>query len=173
MEKHSDHFADRLVRRSLKGGIPLFLFIMAMVAGLVALKFTPREEEPQIVVPMLDVLVSAPGLSADQVEAGGEVIVSVDVTNTGQRAGDEVVQMYARYPSSEVARPRQQLAGFSRVAIEPGATRTVELPLRADQLAYWNTDRKAFVASSGEIEILIGSSASRTSPGRPPRSVAS
>ena len=67
MEKHSDHFADRLVRRSLKGGIPLFLFIMAIVAGLVALKFTPREEEPQIVVPMLDVLVSAPGLSADQV----------------------------------------------------------------------------------------------------------
>ncbi len=67
MGTHSNHFADRLVRRSLKGGIPLFLFIIAIVAGLFALKLTPREEEPQIVVPMLDVLVSAPGLSAEQV----------------------------------------------------------------------------------------------------------
>ena len=64
----SNHFADRLVRRGLRGGIPLFLFITALAAGLLALKYTPREEEPQIVVPMLDVLVSAPGLSARQVE---------------------------------------------------------------------------------------------------------
>ncbi len=67
MEPRSNHIADRLVRRSLEGGIPLFIFIVAIVAGLIALKYTPREEEPQIVVPMLDVLVSAPGLSAEQV----------------------------------------------------------------------------------------------------------
>lgn len=58
---------DRLVRRSLDGGIPLFLFIAALLSGLVALYYTPREEEPQIVVPMVDVLVSVPGLSAEQV----------------------------------------------------------------------------------------------------------
>jgi len=67
MKPRSNSFADRLVRRSLEGGIPLFIFIIAIIAGLVALKYTPREEEPQIVVPMLDVLVSAPGLSAEQV----------------------------------------------------------------------------------------------------------
>jgi multidrug efflux pump subunit AcrB len=67
MNHPPDHLADRLVRRSLKGGIPLFLFIIAIIAGLAALQLTPREEEPQIVVPMLDVLVSAPGLSAGQV----------------------------------------------------------------------------------------------------------
>ena len=61
---HNEHLITRLVRRSLHGGVPLFIFIVAMLAGLLALKFTPREEEPQIVVPMLDVLVSAPGLSA-------------------------------------------------------------------------------------------------------------
>ncbi len=61
------HFTDRLVARSLQGGIPLFLFLTALVAGTLALIYTPREEEPQIVVPMLDVLISAPGLSADQV----------------------------------------------------------------------------------------------------------
>lgn len=68
MSTDKGHFMDRVVRKSLDGGIPLFLFIVAVVAGLVALQYTPREEEPQIVVPMVDVLVSAPGLSAVQVE---------------------------------------------------------------------------------------------------------
>ena len=67
MNKQPTHFLDRVIGLSLKGGIPLFLFILSLVAGIVALNLTPREEEPQIVVPMLDVLVSAPGLSAEQV----------------------------------------------------------------------------------------------------------
>ena len=68
MDSAKPHFLDRLVRRSLDGGLPLFIFIVAILAGIVALQYTPREEEPQIVVPMVDVLVSAPGLSAVQVE---------------------------------------------------------------------------------------------------------
>lgn len=68
MEPVQAHFMDRLVRRALDGGIPLFIFIVAIVAGIIALQYTPREEEPQIVVPMVDVLVSAPGLDAVQVE---------------------------------------------------------------------------------------------------------
>jgi multidrug efflux pump subunit AcrB len=68
MPAEKTHFLDRMVRHSLSGGIPLFLFIVAMLAGAIALKYTPREEEPQIVVPMVDVLVSAPGLSSVQVE---------------------------------------------------------------------------------------------------------
>ncbi len=67
MEPANSHLMDRLVRRSLDGGIPLFIFILALLAGMIALHYTAREEEPQIVVPMLDVLVSAPGLSAEQV----------------------------------------------------------------------------------------------------------
>jgi multidrug efflux pump subunit AcrB len=59
---------DRLVKSTLGGGIPLTIFILAIVAGIAALNFTPREEEPQIVVPMVDVLIEAPGLSAGQVE---------------------------------------------------------------------------------------------------------
>ena len=59
---------DRIVRSTLAGGIPLTIFILAIVAGIAALQFTPREEEPQIVVPMVDVLIEAPGLSAEQVE---------------------------------------------------------------------------------------------------------
>ena len=58
---------DRIVRSTLGGGIPLTVFLLAFVAGIAALQFTPREEEPQIVVPMVDVLIEAPGLSAGQV----------------------------------------------------------------------------------------------------------
>jgi len=59
---------DRMVKSTLGGGIPMTIFILAIVAGIAALQFTPREEEPQIVVPMIDVLIEAPGLSAGQVE---------------------------------------------------------------------------------------------------------
>ncbi len=59
---------DRLVRYTLGGGLPQLIFILGLAAGAIALMYTPREEEPQIVVPMIDVLVEAPGLSARQVE---------------------------------------------------------------------------------------------------------
>lgn len=59
---------DRIVKSTLSGGVPLTIFILAIAAGIFALQLTPREEEPQIVVPMVDVLIEAPGLSAEQVE---------------------------------------------------------------------------------------------------------
>ncbi|WP_419589640.1 efflux RND transporter permease subunit [Thiolapillus sp.] len=59
---------DKLVAYSLRGGLPLFIFILSLTLGAIALVFTPREEEPQIVVPMADILVSVPGLSAQQVK---------------------------------------------------------------------------------------------------------
>ncbi len=59
---------DKLVAYSLKGGLPLLFFILSFTLGTIALIYTPREEEPQIVVPMADILISAPGLSAKQIE---------------------------------------------------------------------------------------------------------
>jgi len=59
---------DKLVAYSLKGGLPILFFILSFTLGAIALIYTPREEEPQIVVPMADVLISAPGLSAKQIE---------------------------------------------------------------------------------------------------------
>ena len=58
----------RLLDATLKGPLPLFILLIALVGGIVALLVTPREEEPQIIVPMADVFVSAPGLSAEQIE---------------------------------------------------------------------------------------------------------
>lgn len=59
---------DRLVATGLKGGLPLMIILVSLLLGAIALSYTPREEEPQIVVPMLDIHVSAPGMSARQVE---------------------------------------------------------------------------------------------------------
>jgi beta-glucosidase len=57
--------------------------------------------------------------------------VSVDVTNTGSRAGDEVVQLYVKHLGSKVERPREQLVGFQRVTVQPNETKTVEIALPA------------------------------------------
>ena len=70
MQTPSPHqsLTERIVNTSLAGGLPITLIIVALLAGLLALNFTAREEEPQIVVPMIDVLVDAPDLTARQVE---------------------------------------------------------------------------------------------------------
>jgi beta-glucosidase len=86
------------------------------------------------------------------------VDVSVDVTNTGARAGDEVAQLYARYPESKVARPRLQLRGFERVTLAPGETRTVRFRLTAQDLAYWDASRDTWVVERGALELLAGRS---------------
>ncbi len=61
-------YLDKLVAYSLSGGLPIFILAISLFAGIIALQLTPREEEPQIVVPMVDVLVESPGLSAKQSE---------------------------------------------------------------------------------------------------------
>ena len=96
---------------------------------------------------------SAPRLARD-----GSVKVTVDVANTGTRAGDEVVQLYAKYAGSKVERPRRQLVGFQRVSVEPGQTRTVEIPVGASRLAYWDAKAKALAVEPGEISIMAGGS---------------
>jgi beta-glucosidase len=95
---------------------------------------------------------------ADTLRAGGTLDVSVDVANVGARAGDEVVQLYVRYPESKVERPRKQLRGFSRVTIEPGKTRTVTLRLPAADLAYWDVGSHAWAVEPGRVELMVGPS---------------
>src|ERR1039458_5802667 len=72
-------------------------------------------------------------ISAPRLRKRAEVEVVVDVTNTGTRDGDEVVQVYVRFSGSKVARPLKELAGFKRVSIPRGATRTVWVPLQGDR----------------------------------------
>lgn len=86
----------------------------------------------------------------------GVAIVSVDVTNTGHVAGDAVPQLYVRHLRSKVARPMQQLAGFQRVHLGPGQTRTVRIALNAAELACWSGH--ALTVESEPVELRIGAS---------------
>jgi beta-glucosidase len=96
--------------------------------------------------------------SADTLRGDGTVTVSVEVTNTGARAGDEVVQCYLRHLGSAVERPRKDLRGYRRVPLRPGETRTVEFPLAARTLAYWNTAGHRWVVEDEPILLEVGAS---------------
>lgn len=96
--------------------------------------------------------------SAATMAQDGAVDVTVDVTNTGTRNGDEVVQLYVRHPASAVSRPRKQLRGFWRVSLAPGETRSVTLRLGAADLSYWDPAAQTWVVESGPVELLVGRS---------------
>jgi len=96
--------------------------------------------------------------SKPAISSNGEVLVRVDVKNTGARAGDEVVQLYVRHVAGKVDWPAKALKGFQRVAIPPGKTRTVEIPLRGADLAYWNVARHAWTVERGRVELMAGRS---------------
>jgi beta-glucosidase len=81
--------------------------------------------------------------------------VSVDVTNTGARTGDEVVQLYVRDDEASVTRPVIELKGFQRVTLNPGERRTVTFDLRPRQLSLWNVDMKR-VVEPGTFTVSAG-----------------
>ncbi len=86
------------------------------------------------------------------------VTISVDVKNTGRRAGEEVVQLYVRHLDSKVERPLKELKGFTRVALRPGEMKTVQLSLKPEQLAYWDAARRRFTVEDGRVTVMVGSS---------------
>ncbi len=95
-----------------------------------------------------------PSMAAD-----GTIVVSVDVTNTGTVAGDAVPQLYVKHTTSKVERPAMQLVGFSRVHLAPGQTKTVQMRVKASQLAYWDAAKKSLEVEPESIELLLGASA--------------
>jgi beta-glucosidase len=96
--------------------------------------------------------------SAESMAKDGSVTVSVDVTNSGTRAGDEVVQLYVRHEGSSVERPKQDLRGYRRVELAPGATQTVSFQVDAKSLAYWNASEHRWVVESEPIRLRVGAS---------------
>ncbi len=96
---------------------------------------------------------STPALAVD-----GKLTVDVDVSNTGKRAGDTVVQLYVNHPKSRVDRPKRALVGFERVALQPGEKKTVRIRLKASQLGYWDVKRGAMHVESAPVNLLIGES---------------
>jgi beta-glucosidase len=93
-----------------------------------------------------------------RVQAGQVIRVSVDVQNTGQRTGKEIVQVYVRDVRSRLVRPEKELKAFAKVSLEPGETKTVTFTLDEEALSYYDPAYKAWVAEPGEFEVLVGAS---------------
>jgi beta-xylosidase len=96
-------------------------------------------------------------LESDTVDVSGELGVSLTVTNTGSRRGTEVVQLYAADTATGVTLPAQQLVGFARVDLEPGASKTVTFAVPMSLLAYTGSSGEP-IMEPGPVELSAGSS---------------
>lgn len=92
-----------------------------------------------------------------RVPAGGQVAVSVDVTNTGDRAGDEVVQLYIHHPNASVPRPVKELKGFARISLQPGQRQTVTFALDSRHLGYYDQSMR-YAVHPGTVVVQVGRS---------------
>jgi beta-glucosidase len=95
-------------------------------------------------------------ISPGRIQAGDQVTVGCNVTNTGDRTGDEVVQLYVRHRRALVPRPIQELKGFARITVEPGETKRVTFVLHTDLLAIYDEDGRQ-VVQPGTIDLMLGS----------------
>ncbi len=97
-------------------------------------------------------------LEKNEMAPGESLTVSVDVTNTGERDGEEVVQLYIRDLESDELRPLKDLRGFVRVPINAGQTIAVSLELGPDEMSYYDPDAGDYLVEAGIYEILVGPS---------------
>ncbi len=100
---------------------------------------------------------SVPRLTKMRIRRDGSTRLSVDVKNTGTRAGAEIVQLYIRDLISSVTRPVKELKGFHRIALQPGETRTVVFEITPELLKVWDVNMR-FTVEAGEFELMTGSS---------------
>jgi beta-glucosidase len=92
--------------------------------------------------------------------AGDLLTVEVAVTNTGRRAGDEVVQLYTHQQESRDTLPNRQLRAFQRVHLDRGQTRTVRLTAPVSDLGHWDVTRNRWVVETSKLDVLVGASSS-------------
>jgi len=96
-------------------------------------------------------------INKSDVKAGDVVDISVKVTNTGTRTGDEVVQLYTHDAVASLTRPVKELKGFRRISLKPKESTVVTFSLAVNQLGFYNTDMK-YVVEPGKFEVMVGSS---------------
>ncbi|MFN2305198.1 MAG: fibronectin type III-like domain-contianing protein, partial [Anaerolineales bacterium] len=86
------------------------------------------------------------------------LMISVDITNSGQVAGQEIVQVYVHDQQASLSRPVKELKGFAKVALEPGQTKTVKIPLDFRAFAFYHPKYKSWITEDGDFDILIAAS---------------
>ena len=97
-------------------------------------------------------------LSQPELSPDGTLTARVDITNTGKRAGEEVVELYLHTLHPKVDRPVRELKGFAKVALMPDETRTVSLTVQPRDLAYFDVSGHLWKADAGDYEVEIGAS---------------
>jgi beta-glucosidase len=100
-------------------------------------------------------------LSSTTMPSSGSVKASVNVTNTGSRAGDEVVQLYIHDPVASISQPVRRLRAFDRVTLAPGETKTVSFTLDRNDVGFYDNMGR-FVVESGQIDVYVGDSSKAT-----------
>jgi beta-glucosidase len=101
---------------------------------------------------------SNPKVSAATIKDVDGLVISVDVTNTGSVTGKEVIQVYVHDRKSVLVRPPKELKAFTKIALQPGETRTVTLVLDSRAFAYYHPAYKQWITEDGVFDILIGAS---------------
>ncbi|MGB7338219.1 MAG: glycoside hydrolase family 3 N-terminal domain-containing protein [Phototrophicaceae bacterium] len=96
-------------------------------------------------------------IDAEEATAGKTIRIYADVTNTGKRSGDDIVQLYTHTHRASVTRPIKELKGFKRVSLQAGGTCTVEFVINVNQFAYYGIDMR-YVVTPGKIDVMIGRS---------------
>ncbi len=97
-------------------------------------------------------------LSQSEYAAGEPIRFSIEIENTGKRAGQEIVQVYVRDVAARLVRPEKELKQFAKVALKPGEIQTLNLTLDEQSLAYYDPSAKQWIVEPGEFQIVVGSS---------------
>ena len=95
-------------------------------------------------------------VSAAKVKVGAAITVSIDVTNTGAIAGDEVAQLYIHQKSGSDSRPMRELKGFERLTLQPGETKTVTFKLGPAELRHWSTNAGKWLQDAAAFDLWVG-----------------
>jgi beta-glucosidase len=96
-------------------------------------------------------------VSTEKIKVGESLTVTVDVTNTGKLAGDEVAQLYIHQKYGTDTRPMRELKGFERITLQPGEKKTVTFKLGKDELTYWSTNANAWIQDLASFDLWAGS----------------
>ncbi len=99
--------------------------------------------------------IGEPSLESAEIQADGSTTVSVDVTNTGAHAGDEVLQLYIRDVMSSVTRPVKELKAFQRISLQPGESQAIRFEIGPEQLRFFDRQMRR-VVEPGAFELMVG-----------------
>ncbi len=97
-------------------------------------------------------------LSSNSIKQDEKLTISLDITNSGNRAGAEVVQLYIQDVECSIDRPVKELKGFEKIFLEPGQTQKVEFEVGTDELSFFDEDTESWKVEPGKFKVLIGSS---------------